>query len=555
MTVIVTPVTGEASLGDRTTDPLLTRDVHALSLFRIALSLALLFDFLLNDLPHFQDLYGLRGVLPPDVHIADTRFPSVAALGGLFRIADALQTHIWFPSVYVVTITWFLVGYRTRLASLVLLVLTSYLCWRNPFVTTGTEVLTRLLLLWCVFLPLGCVLSVDARRRPATFSREPAVLPFIALRWQLCSIYLFAGLFKLQGAPWKDGSAVSLTLRDTLFGNTPVGNFLVDQAPRLLYGAGFLIIGFQLILPLLLYSPWRNDLCRGFALVGAATLHVSFLLCLQIGAFPVFSLIALLLLVPDAWTDRLLARREQGRMGSAETCQIADGAAVGRPARHSRWYRAMQTSPWRRKPGHSESTHATVGGLRSGLRASSSRTRGLTQRCLEPMSLALCFGLMVLATVGNVTSVLRSHHGTPKLSLERSPTLFDRTTIAFLVRQSWDLFAPVPVHYVWNYRIEARFDGPPPANVIVGQSHDGLFPDFPGVRWRKFLSRFADLDEAEWSALGNYFCRKFKGAGILRSVEIAISTVSLSPAIRESAPAEMAREFACAENPKGDALF
>src|SRR5262249_4475459 len=158
--------------------------------------------------------------------------------------------------------------------------------WRNPFAVTGAETLSRLMLLWCLFLPMNRYWALDAALDPRPRTRAYPILPFLAIRWQLCSIYFFSALFKLQGTPWREGSAISWALGDTIYGNTWLGMLLVEQAPLLLFYSTYAVVLFQLALPLLLYSPWRNDLLRGMGLAGAVALHVSFIFCLNIGSFP-----------------------------------------------------------------------------------------------------------------------------------------------------------------------------------------------------------------------------------------------------------------------------
>ena len=158
------------------------------------------------------------------------------------------------------------IGYRTRLSNAVVLLLNSYLYWRNVYVVSGAEDLARLLLIWCLFLPLNRYWSVDAALDPQSRERPYPVLPFVALRLQIVSLYVFSGLFKLAGARWLDGSAVAMVLTDNMFGATPVGLFLAGHFPGLLVFVTYATIAFQLALPFLVYSPWYNDLTRAIAL-------------------------------------------------------------------------------------------------------------------------------------------------------------------------------------------------------------------------------------------------------------------------------------------------
>src|SRR6185369_10292474 len=165
------------------------------------------------------------------------------------------------------------------------------------------------LLLWCLFLPMARHWSVDAALDPAPRDRPHPTLPFVAIRLQIASLYLFAALFKLAGRPWRTGEALAMAMSDNVFGGTAVSRLLVDHAPGLLHVATYGVVGFQLAFPFLIYAPWRNDAARAIALAGTALMHVAFIVCLNVGGFPYLCLAMLLLLVPDRWLDRLWRRR------------------------------------------------------------------------------------------------------------------------------------------------------------------------------------------------------------------------------------------------------
>jgi hypothetical protein len=154
-------------------------------------------------------------------------------------------------------------------------------------------------------------------RDPETRRRAWPALPFIAMRLQLSALYFFSGLFKLEGAPWRDGTALNGILQDTLFSASPAGLFFVAQFPVLPIAVNYLVIAFQLSFPYLIYSPWRNELTRGIALIGSAAMHLSFIVFLSIGGFPYLCLIMLILLVPDAGSNSCCAAGASRPISSA----------------------------------------------------------------------------------------------------------------------------------------------------------------------------------------------------------------------------------------------
>src|SRR5262249_54573771 len=123
----------------------------------------------------------------------------------------------------------FALGLRTRLLHFLSFVLICSLHNRLIFFDDGSEITTRLLVFWTLFLPMGARFSfyavrtrlraepIQAATNPGELASEPAppspaislVVPAILL--QLVVIYLFNALHK-DGDTWRDGSAVHYVL-------------------------------------------------------------------------------------------------------------------------------------------------------------------------------------------------------------------------------------------------------------------------------------------------------------------------------------------------------
>jgi hypothetical protein len=560
---------------------------QSLSAFRIVLAGCLLGDYLLNVRPSFEDFYGEAGILPLPALLSDPGLPVAAMIS---RLLEALGLPLILPYLYPLALVTFAIGYRTRLSTAIVLLLNSYLYWRNIYVVSGAEDLARLLLIWCLFLPLNRYWSVDAALDPQPRERPYPALPFVALRLQVISLYVFSGLFKLAGARWLDGSAVSMVLTDNMFGATPAGLYLADHFSGLLVFVTYATIAFQLALPFLVYSPWYNDLTRAIALAAMAAMHASFLFFLNIGAFPFISLATLILLVPDSWWDRLLARRRE-RLAKvqiyfepgcgfcervslllrefllAPTAKVlpanADPETLRLLTEHNSWVvRGADSSvhlKWRAmvyvlrqnllfaplawltdlpllRSGMAR-LYDAIGRQRRRFGAFLARLLPIkTQPAIGPIAEVACGTLMWLALIINVMSldgVLFDANfpfvgGTSK-SVSRN-NAFD----ALQIGQSWRLFAPWPVHAQHHYRIRAELTDGSVVDLmsrmavpIVRSNADGYGISFANHRWLKFFSRFDDLSPQQWSAVGQYFCRKAGewDAGLrgkVRAVEIAI---------------------------------
>ena len=560
-------------------------NLQAISLFRIAFAAYLLVDFLISDLPYFTDLYGDGGALPLAALGTVTEPPGLVAMLPLLRLLDGRLLAVAFPVAYVASLLALAVGWRARAANAVAFALNSYLYWRNPEIGSGAEMLAHLLLLWCLFLPLNRYWSVDAALDPAPRDRPYPALPFVAIRLQIASLYLFAALFKLAGRPWRSGEALAQAMSDNVFGGTPTSLFLIGHFPGLLHAATYLVIGFQLAFPFLIYAPWRNGTTRAVALAGTALMHGAFIVCLNIGGFPYLCLAMLLLLVPDAWLDRLLQRRRARLAGITifyePVCGFcrrtalllreflltpavpvlpasADPAAlrlleetrswvVRAPDRtnHLKW-RALayllKQSTWA----------APLGWLSDAppLRAPLARVYdaiGAQRRRLGPIAaallpfrtestpsrpaVALCGVLALLAFASNVASVAR-------LSIA-VPPLFDMVPGVLQVRQHWLLFAPVPTHVSWNFRfIARRVDGstldlmaalPEP---LVRSSAGGGPLAFASPRWLKYFTSLNTMNDSERAALGAYLCRRAAAVpalAVTRQIEVTLAKQLIEP--------------------------
>jgi hypothetical protein len=564
-----------------TAGTILSTDFQALSLFRIVFCAYLLGDFFVATYPFFTDFYSNSGVLPISALAADSDRPGIVAVLPLLKILDVIESPTVFALLYSVVILAFAVGYRTRWSNALTFIFNSYLYWRNPYLDSGAETLARLLLLWCLFLPMARYWGIDAALDPQPRDRPYPTLPFLALRVQIGSLYLFAALFKVAGLPWRDGSALTWALSDNIFGATSPGLFLVQQAPGLLYGVNYLVIAFQLSFPFLVYCPWRNDLVRALALLGSASMHTSFIFFLNVGGFPYVCLAMLLLLIPDSWIDRLLHKRRERLAGViiyfepgcgfchrvslllrefllSVTSTVApasvDPTAHKLLMEHNSWvvravdgryylkWRAMDyllkqsvlLAPiawvFERKPMLSpmEKLYDLIGANRR-------RFGPPTANMLFPFksigpvkrpALVLCGFLMVLAFLSNVFGLARLSFS----ELRR----FDQVSAIFQVKQSWEVFAPRPVHFQRDYHVVVhRVDGST-VNLIgllptpLFQSDANLRVVFASPRWTKYFTRFDEFTEETWQALGQYLCRQAQGQipsmSVARQVEITLVT-------------------------------
>jgi hypothetical protein len=321
-------------------------DLRSLALFRVGVAAVLLVDLARR----FDDLrahYGDDGVLPiallprPGAGASDILLPfSLHVLGG-----SPLYQAILFVVAAAAGIA-LLVGWRTRVATIVAWFLTTSLYARNPLVCQAGDTLLRLFLFWAIFLPWGACWSLDARGRPP-LPRRLTNMATAALLLQLCAILWFAALLKYDPAWRRDGDAIYRALAIAEM-RTGLGDLLFERRGlmTLLTFATLVQEGF---VPFLLFVPWKTWIFRLFV-VGTFTLfHLSLGLFMQLGYFQSLCILGWLALLPTEFWDALELRRRRRREGAAETAEAsaadaaanesaavaaADAGAIALPATH-----------------------------------------------------------------------------------------------------------------------------------------------------------------------------------------------------------------------------
>ena len=149
-----------------------TLDLRALAMLRIGLGVLLLIDLYTraNDL---EAHYSNSGVLPLPVlfeHTWNDFFFSFHTGSGLWQVQALFFVVAAFFAVFLI------IGFKTRLATVVSWAFLLSLQNRNPMILQGGDDLVRMLLFWGIFLPWGSYYSLDSRssnlpeREPAYFS-------------------------------------------------------------------------------------------------------------------------------------------------------------------------------------------------------------------------------------------------------------------------------------------------------------------------------------------------------------------------------------------------
>ena len=279
-------------------------DVRSLAIFRIALAITVLLDlgFRLADCEAF---YSDNGHLPRSMlHLYFDAVSNIEWRGFAWSVNTISGDLTWQYAMFLVgfvAAVALLAGWQTRTATIVVWIIVASMQVRNPLVITSGDMFLKLMLLWSIFLPLGRVWSIDARRRrpvsstPQIWFVSMASAGFIV---QVILMYFFTGVAKLN-ITWFEGHAMDYVLRLDLF-ITAFGRMLLDY-PLVLKLISWATLLIESVAIWLLLFPTRTPTIRGVLIITFWAFHLGIALCMSIGLFPLICMIGWLPLVPTGF--------------------------------------------------------------------------------------------------------------------------------------------------------------------------------------------------------------------------------------------------------------
>lgn len=186
----------------------------------------------------------------------------------------------------------FTLGVATRVTSVLSFVVVVSYIYRTPCALFGLDQVNAFLTLYCAIGPSGAALSVDRllarRRNPSLGAPARSVSANVALRLiqvQMCVIYFFAGITKLQGPAWWTGEAMWLAFANAEYQSLDM-TWLVNH----LWAIDLmthLTIAWEVTFWALVWRP----LWKPWMLAMAAALHVGIGACLGMWTFGLIMLV------------------------------------------------------------------------------------------------------------------------------------------------------------------------------------------------------------------------------------------------------------------------
>ncbi|MEV0846116.1 HTTM domain-containing protein [Streptomyces sp. NPDC049954] len=203
--------------------------------------------FLLRELPHRDELYGLGSPWGPDLAAR------LLASNHAFTVLPWFGGQLWFELVYglaMLSAALLLLGWRTRTASVLFMIGVLSLQNRSVFMGDGGDNVIHLMAIYLVFTRCGQVWSLDARRR-ARGGRDRAGPPLWAVSGLVLALACLGG--RLTGgwslALWGLWSALGVWWLLERRAARPVAGFhvrqlraLADVVGNAAHNAGLLVV-------------------------------------------------------------------------------------------------------------------------------------------------------------------------------------------------------------------------------------------------------------------------------------------------------------------------
>lgn len=303
--------------------------------------------FLLREFPHRDEIWGPGSPWTPE--LARELFGQT----GWASILTLSDSRPYFETCYalaLVTSALFMLGWRTRAVSVLFAVVVASFHARAIFMTDGGDNLILLMALYLVLTACGRRWSLDARRarrrasagsgesgstdsgadglrRQLGVSRRTltAVLHncgMFVIAAQVCLLYGSAGLYKVQGGSWGNGTALHYVLNLDLFRPWPELSLLADEHDVLIAVACYVTVLVQVAFPFVLFGRLKYPVLT--VLLG---MHLGIAALMGLPLFSSAMIIADAAFLPDRFY-RALGRLWQrtGRWTHAGEAGVPSGA-------------------------------------------------------------------------------------------------------------------------------------------------------------------------------------------------------------------------------------
>lgn len=301
--------------------------LYAAAVLRIGFGFIYL-ALLLREFWHRDEIWGPGSAWTPAL---STELSEETGFATVLTLSDS---RLYFEACYalaVVVASLFILGWRTRAVSVVFAVLVASFHSRAVYMTDGGDNLLLLMSLYLCLTACGRRWSLDARRlrrraaasgvKPPDPSGQLGVVreqvttivhncAMVVIAVQVAVLYGSAGLFKVQGEFWGDGTALHYVLNLDLFRPWPALSQMADQQTMLIAVGGYLAVLLQVAVPFVMFSK-----AKYVVLTMLLGMHVMIAVLLGLPLFSGAMIVADAVFLPDRFFIFLAGLRRRPRAG------------------------------------------------------------------------------------------------------------------------------------------------------------------------------------------------------------------------------------------------
>lgn len=456
-------------------------DYRALAFFRIFFGIVVFLNFLTKGFD-LQAFYTKFGIYPMELYIEH-----MSKWQHSFHLTS---DELWFQYILLIfslVVSFaFIVGYKTKISTIILWLLVVSLHNRNYLILHSGDALIRIMLFWSIFLPLGKQFSMDFFLGKGKLINEKlsyvASLATFAALIQILYVYFFTALLKDHPEWHTTFEAVYYAMSLDQF-TTPTGKFLLGF-PLLLKMMTAMTFYLELLGPILLLIPFFQRHIRLFVPFGFIGLHIGLLVTMDLGLFPLVCIACWCLFLPKKIWDIVLPRKEN------IVLLLENGLAP-----------LKKTLPAKKEYTLSEN--------------------------LDILKQIFILFSLICVTTWNVTSL--------NFIPYRAPNYMRPFISVLRLDQYWSMFSPYPMRADGWFVIEGKLkDGSivdPWSNTknIQWEKPDDFYFFYKSTQWRKYLTNVwleSDQDRLRLY-FGKYVCRKWNFLNKPASPEKELSTFTL----------------------------
>ncbi len=257
---------------------------------RIATATVLLIDLFIRSLS-IKAFFTDEGVLP--IHILK-QYCWSSGYFSLYALSGELCWQITLFSLNAIVIILLLIGYKTRLVTIICWLFLVSLQTRNPYISQSGDDLLRLLLFWGIFLPWGERYSI---KKQSHYPNTYFSIQNIAYLLLPCSVLFFSAMLKTSSEWHQDGTALYYALSlDQI--RLPLGT-LIYPYPKLLSLLTHVVYYIEVIAPILILLPFVSINIRLVGMLFTLILFIGIGSTLYVGLFYIIVIASLIGMLPE----------------------------------------------------------------------------------------------------------------------------------------------------------------------------------------------------------------------------------------------------------------